>query len=85
MTNCRIPGKTPDTQPILFITRQERDVAKRLAVDAALGRVVGAVSFLEEVNEVVDGGIKYLQLGAKIEAEDAGVTEEPVLGLLRVF
>jgi len=77
--------KRPIRELHLLITRQGRDVAKRLAVDAALGCVACAVGLLEEVDEVVDGGLKYLQAGAKIEAEDAGVAEEPVLGLLRVF
>jgi hypothetical protein len=77
--------KRPIRELRLFITRQKGDVAKRLAVDAALGYVVSSVSFLEEVDEVVDGGIKDLQVTAEIEAENTGVAQEPDLGLLCVF
>ena len=78
-------GKRPIRELRLLITRQEQDITERPAVDAALGRVVGAVGLLKEVDEVVDSGIKYLQIGAKIKTEDTGVAEESVLGLLRVF
>jgi len=69
----------------LIIARQRVDVAEGLAMDTALGLPMDAVGFLEEVDEVMNSSVDDFHRGAEIEAEDAGVAEEPVLRLLGIF
>ena len=69
----------------LPITRQLYDVAERLAVEMSFWDMVRAIGALEEVNEVVNGRVEELQIRAKIEPQDTGVLQEPVLRLLGVF
>jgi hypothetical protein len=54
-------------------------------VDAALWEVVLAVGFLEKEEDIFDGGIEELEFGEEVDAEDAGILEEPLLGFDGVF
>ena len=44
-----------------------------------------SVCALKEGDDVVNGSLEDFQLAAKIEAEDAGMFEKPILRLLGVF
>ena len=77
--------KRPIRQLRLFITRKVGDVAEGLLVDTTLRRVTRAVGMLKEVDKIMDGGLEDFQVAAKIEAENPGIFQKPVLGLLRVF
>ena len=52
---------------------------------AAFRNVVLTVGTLDKGDHVVDGGLEDLEVAAKIESQDAGLCEQPVLAFLGVF
>src|SRR4051812_35555070 len=54
-------------------------------MDTPLRNVSRTLRTLEEIDKIVNRGVEDLQVGAKVETQDAGVFEKPVLRLLRIF